>query len=565
MDFNYARLRLNVSNLCNYACPNCHVFGITDNKMPAKQMTIETMIESIETYTQFLAEQNEKRLRISIYGGETFLNKKAVFKVVGHFGTSWNGVYLEWVMNTNGSLISEEDIEIVKRLKIDLHISCDGGAQVHNITRPTKSKQLAFDQLMSALSLVRKHQLSAQLNSYVMPQNIDSLGEIVDIAKDHGIRRVYLDHFYSPNSSLGVDLIFRKYKEAFLYGRMSGVALSAPWAHVFKRIKNQGDPRRSVTKSVEVSVDGTFFSDAFPRTKGAGYKLSELAEFLNGHASRELDDEMNRFYTEKCQDCELYRSCCGTAIRQFAYHTHQEVGYEGACGFMRSWIRDLTKATFLEKRRDYVVVSHFPVALISEVVKKIDEASAAMSVAFGKIPQNFLVLFLDSRVDFSIHSGGRDWPSWVSGMAKKYCYFQYGTELLAGYGHEICHIYLWHFAKYELPLWLAEGLCEYFNGRKLDLVPSELLRAGSLPDILTLESSGPGGFLDLDPSERQQNLYYSVSHSFVAFLIERIGWDSLRNVLIYLGTDFETSLHQITQLNLAQLEMSWREQLRLGI
>jgi uncharacterized protein len=199
-----AWLRLHVSNLCNYACPNCHVFSLVDNELPAKQMKIETMAEAIETYTQILYERNVRWLRISIYGGETFLNKKAVFATVERFGLSHNGVDIEWVMNTNGSLITDEDIEIVKRLKIDLHISCDGGESIHNQTRPSKNKKPAFDYLMNALGLVKKHKLSVQINSYVMPQNIDTLREIIDIARAHGVHRIYLDHFLCSERARGV-------------------------------------------------------------------------------------------------------------------------------------------------------------------------------------------------------------------------------------------------------------------------------------------------------------------------------------------------------------------------
>jgi hypothetical protein len=205
------------------------------------------------------------------------------------------------------------------------------------------------------------------------------------------------------------------------------------------------------------------------------------------------------FYTEKCQTCSLYRACYGTAIRQFSYHIGQEHGYESTCDFMRLWVHDLTKKVYLSTRSRYLVVSHYPIEKAEFVLGEIDRASELLVRAFGELPRKFKVFLLDNRMDLEIYGGGHSWPEWVKAFSVGESFIQYELDPITIYIHEICHVYLSQITKYKPPQWLAEGVCEYLQGRELDAWPQKMLNEGTLPAMSVLENPGPRGLVDLDP------------------------------------------------------------------
>ena len=75
-------LRLHVSNVCNFKCPNCHVFEMTDNIHPSKLMSENTLIESVKIVSEHILKSNQSYLIISLYGGETLANKKVIRKTI---------------------------------------------------------------------------------------------------------------------------------------------------------------------------------------------------------------------------------------------------------------------------------------------------------------------------------------------------------------------------------------------------------------------------------------------------------------------------------------------------
>ena len=101
-------------------------------------------------------------------------------------------------------------------------------------------------------------------------------------------------------------------------------------------------------------------------------------------------------------------------------------------------------------------------------------------------------------------------------------YAHWGDHVAEDLRHEVCHGYL-HAAVGHLPLWLDEGLAEYFevspgrdgiHGRHVRLL-NEKLRDGWRPDLARLES--------LDAPESMRQLDYAESWAWVHLLLETSG------------------------------------------
>lgn len=337
-----AYLRLNISNLCNFSCKYCHVFKLIDNQVPMKVMDYETMGSYIEDFIKILDVNNEKNLILSIYGGEPLINKKNLFRIVEKYGNSHNGISINWMVNTNGSMFTEEVAEFFKTHDLDVHLSADGFEETHNKNRIDKFGKKTFDKVEKALSLVQKHKVRAQINSFIFPENINNLFEIIDLAKKFGIHRIYLDLFYDTQErAMKPGTFSQKYFEAYKHGLANGVRISGPWTKALTAYTTGSLTKNSSNKnhapSINVTADGKFFYNINPKMQPLSVENLKYEKFMaNYHTSEEW---FKTVVKENCSYCFLREACKGTVITNFQYHTRLDKGWKRACLSTRELIK----------------------------------------------------------------------------------------------------------------------------------------------------------------------------------------------------------------------------------
>ncbi len=126
--------------------------------------------------------------------------------------------------------------------------------------------------------------------------------------------------------------------------------------------------------------------------------------------------------------------------------------------------------------------------------------------------------------------------------------------------HEIVHMYIGKLTL-ALPIWLEEGICEYYSRSLEEIERSSILKANSVYSFSDIELLCKHTLLDLDPSRVRDNLCYAQSHCFVDFLSKKISdhnvYGFLKNLEIGMGVKdgFKNS-----GVDLEKAEMTWREQ-----
>lgn len=339
-----AYIRLNISNLCNFSCKYCHVFNITKNKLPPKVMDYETIEFAIENFIKILKKYDENFLLISIYGGETLINKKNLFKAIEKYDNKYSDVTISWRVNTNGSLLTEEVADFFKVHNIDVHLSVDGFEETHNKNRVDKFGKGTFDRVEKALDLIKQKGLKAQINSFVFPENIDKLPELIDLAKSFNINRIYLDLFYdTQNRDISPFIIAKKYFKAYKYGRENGISISGPWMKIFKRHFKKGSSSNKAPV-INVTVDGKFLFNIRPTMTPLDLKHLNYDDLKDAYtmASSQLD----KITEGNCRFCFLRKCCKGSMINQFQYHTKLNEGWEKACISTREIVKLIKKQTW---------------------------------------------------------------------------------------------------------------------------------------------------------------------------------------------------------------------------
>lgn len=334
-----AYLRLLVSNLCNFACKYCHVFRITKNTYPVKVMDFDTMAFSIENFIQILKKNNESSLTISNYGGETLTNKKNLFKAIEKYKNRYDGVDIEWWISTNGSLLTEEVADFLKKYDAEIHISADGFEETHNKNRVDQFGKGTFDRVEKALYLIRQKKLRAHINSFIFPENINNLFELVDLAKKFNIPRIYLDLLFDTQGRETPPLLLsRKYFEVYNYGLKNNIRVVGSWSRLFNRDFFRLKTLRGRTPSTVVTVEGKIFFNHCPTMEPLDLKyLSDYDAFTSNY--KKISIQFRELVNTNCKYCFLKDTCSGLMINQFRYHTKLNKGWEKACETVRRIIK----------------------------------------------------------------------------------------------------------------------------------------------------------------------------------------------------------------------------------
>lgn len=337
-----AYLRLNISNLCNFSCKYCHVFKIVKNEAPMKIMSYETMEAYIESFVSLLRQNGETSLTLSIYGGEPLINKKNLFKSIEKYQNKYQGININWVVNTNGSLLTENVSEFFKQHDIDVHLSIDGFEETHNKNRIDKFGKPTFNRVEKALNLIQKHGLRAQINSFVFPENVNNLFELVDIAKNFGIHKIYLDLFYDTQGrGIKPRIVSEKYFKTFKYCLENRVQISGPWDNAlssyFKVIHSKEKQKHSMVLFVTVKADGKFFFNICPTMPPLNIEDMSYECFTKEY--RIMNDQFKTLVKNSCKYCFLRNRCNGDMIIQFQSHTGLNKGWKNACASARETVR----------------------------------------------------------------------------------------------------------------------------------------------------------------------------------------------------------------------------------
>jgi uncharacterized protein len=127
-------LSLNIAQICNLACDYCYAdegrFG-----GGARQMSEEIALRAIDRAIDAAA---GRRVTIGFIGGEPFLHRALLHRCVGHARdrAAAASVPISFSVATNGTLLRDDDVALLRAHDFAVSVSLDGGADIHDRHRP---------------------------------------------------------------------------------------------------------------------------------------------------------------------------------------------------------------------------------------------------------------------------------------------------------------------------------------------------------------------------------------------------------------------------------------------
>lgn len=195
--------------------------------------------------------------------------------------------------------------------------------------------------------------------------------------------------------------------------------------------------------------------------------------------------------------------------------------------------------------------------------------SYLLSRGFPLLKQSVLIYLCNNSREYRTLSGDFRLPEWTNAFVIKGRILVVDPTVKAidanhamgftrGMTHELVHAFL-HQLAWQLPVWLEEGLCEYFSQPYSPSHFRHLAKQKGLFDFRELEMAVNHSLLDLDDSPIEMNTCYKQSESFVAYLAHFLGEKKLIQFVesLEFGKDFGRQLEQFFKRSMDCLVKEW--------
>jgi uncharacterized protein len=203
---------------CNLDCSYCYLPDRTDTR----RMTLETLDRAL----QWVAESGLvcDPFVLLWHAGEPLVVPVAWYEgaaeVLKRRGVGWE---VTQSFQTNATLITEEWCDFFRRHRIEVGVSVDGPAFLHDRHRKTRQGRGTLDRVLNGIRLLNERAIPFKVITVLTADSLDYPDELFDFYCEHGIRAVGFNPEESEGSNARSSLQgegtvprFRRFLERFL-------------------------------------------------------------------------------------------------------------------------------------------------------------------------------------------------------------------------------------------------------------------------------------------------------------------------------------------------------------
>ncbi|MBC7419594.1 MAG: radical SAM protein [Bdellovibrio sp.] len=172
--FGIKSLTLNITQICNLKCTYCAAGGDGTYGEAINKVSIEKTLPQLKFFLQSL--KNGSTFNLSFVGGEPFLYPEAM-KVIYDYVIAEakpRNIQCKFMVTTNGTLITDKVINMLKTMRIYITVSLDGRQEINDVMRPSKNGKSSTEATLEGLKKlisIRDNLLSVGIAAVVTKEN----------------------------------------------------------------------------------------------------------------------------------------------------------------------------------------------------------------------------------------------------------------------------------------------------------------------------------------------------------------------------------------------------------
>ncbi len=148
------QLILNLTERCNLRCKYCSYSGLYfyERTHSKKSMNLGVAKKAIDFFWRH--SEDTDKVNISFYGGEPLRCFQLIQNCVRYAQELGAGSQIDFHLDTNGTLLTEETIQFLIENQFSLQISLDGPKEIHDRYRVFKNNKGSFDRIVHNLEKI---------------------------------------------------------------------------------------------------------------------------------------------------------------------------------------------------------------------------------------------------------------------------------------------------------------------------------------------------------------------------------------------------------------------------
>lgn len=324
----WTKLELAISEKCNLACRYCYC-GTCRDEIPDKGLMSESVARQAINGL-FAVSGRSRDIHITFFGGEPLMNKPVLRFAVAYSQriAALHGKKVTYSMTTNGTLLDDEIITIIKKYNFGLMVSLDGPKELHNSQCPTRGGEGSYNLAVAGIRklMARRRRVTVRCT---MTHPAPNMKKLVRFFEDFGFTRIVLGRVYNPVYPSCCDL--QKEDFADLEHQMNTEVVPwmleelkagrtpkyFPFSGVVEKEKDT-NPSEPISPfrcgacrgTTTVGADGTFY----PCHRFVGMKEWVVGSVENGPDIEKCKSFWRRYHElvkENCFGCWAYQICHG--------------------------------------------------------------------------------------------------------------------------------------------------------------------------------------------------------------------------------------------------------------
>ena len=297
---------LHLTDNCNLDCKYC-----IDNK---KDKNID--IEKIKMIIDNIVEEKQKYATINFYGGEPLLQKQIIKDTLDYINSKKSKTKFEYGITTNGTLLTDEDIEFFNNNKFShVALSIDGTSEAHDINRITKDGHRTHKLVEENAKKLLNGFENVVSMSVISNNNVKYLPESTKYLINLGFKKInFLINYHCDWKDDDLEMFRQKlsevskiYEEEILKENNIEIILLDTKINDYIKGNNCNDECSLGIKSINVSTDG----DYYPCTTFVGDKKYVIGNYSDGVDvnAREQMRASSKKEKQICSECSIKNRC----------------------------------------------------------------------------------------------------------------------------------------------------------------------------------------------------------------------------------------------------------------
>jgi len=160
------------NDICNLSCSYC-IGGINGTQVrqcryrkTTRHKKMAVIMDCIGQFFRRKIENGVTQTRVFFNGGEILADWPAIKTIIEEISTRYPGINVEYGINTNLTLLTEEIARFFNRCHFKVHISIDGYKEAHDKTRIYHNGKGSFDDIIRKVELYRKYNEADTLTDF---------------------------------------------------------------------------------------------------------------------------------------------------------------------------------------------------------------------------------------------------------------------------------------------------------------------------------------------------------------------------------------------------------------